>query len=152
MTGFHIEEFIVGKKAGFYTIVFDGEAMSEADKFFEIINKKAPKKAENLYSNIEYQAEERGCQDHLFTYERDVSVYKMKEGKWRLYCIRFGKVAVILGGGDFKDVPKTQDSEILEGHVEKLRFVNKLINERISNGDLYISDNGLVGNFKFEIE
>lgn len=142
----------MGEKAGFYTTLLDGEEKTEATKFFEIINKKAPRKAENLYSQIEYQTEKRGCLDSLFYYERDENIYKMKDDNWRLYCIRFGKVAVIIGGGGFKDVPKTQDSEMLEGHVNNLQYINMIINQRIKDKEIIVTENGLTGNLKFKTE
>lgn len=150
--GFEIVDFLIGEKAGFFSLKFEGEEKSEAEKFFEILFNEDEEKAENLYSKIEYQAEVRGCLDSLFFYERDESIYKLKEGDWRLYCIRFGKVAVIMGGGDFKDVPKTQDSEILEKHVNTLQIINKIINKRIKDKDLNITENGIEGDLKFETD
>jgi len=94
----------------------------------------------------------RGCLDSLLFYERDNTIYKFKEGDWRLYCIRFGKVAVILGGGDYKDVQKTQDSRVLENHVNRLQVINKIVNDRIKENDLTITENGLKGNLYFETD
>jgi hypothetical protein len=152
LKGFEIVELLKGEKAGFYSVKFYGEDKSEAEKFFEKLESEDEEKLENLYSKIEYQAEVRGCLDSLLFYERDNTIYKFKEGDWRLYCIRFGKVAVILGGGDIKDVQKTQDSQFLENHVNRLQEINKVVNERIKENDLTITENGLKGNLNFEAE
>jgi len=149
---FEIVELLKGEKAGFYSVKFNGEDKSEAEKFFEKLESEDEEKLENLYSKIEYQADVRGCLDSLLFYERDNTIYKFKEGDWRLYCIRFGKVAVILGGGDIKDVQKTQDSEVLEKHVKVLQDINRVVNDRIKENDITITENGLEGNLYFEIE
>lgn len=150
--GFEIVEFLTGEKAGFYSIRFEGENESEAEKFFEILDAEDEEIAGNFLSKIEYQANIRGCIDGFFYYERDYNIYKLKDGKWRLYCIKFGKVAVILGGGGYKNVRKTQDSATLEKNVNMLQIINNMINKRISEGDLHVTDNGIEGNLKFEIE
>jgi hypothetical protein len=152
LNGFEIVELLKGEKAGFYSVKFSGEDKSEAEKFFERLESEDAEKLENLYSKIEYQAEVRGCLDSLLFYERDGTIYKFKEGDWRLYCIRFGKVAVILGGGDIKTVKKTQDSGSLENHVNTLQAINKVVNDRIRENDLTITENGLQGNLNFNTD
>lgn len=109
----------MGKKAGFYSVKFVGEDKSEAEKFFERFENVYSDKIANLYTQIEIQAEERGCLDFLVHQERG-SIWKFKEDKLRLYFIRFSNSVVILGDGDFKTVRATQDSKYLTSCVENL--------------------------------
>jgi hypothetical protein len=126
--------------------------LSEAEKFFEKFESDEQNKIDNLYIKIEKQAEERGCLEHLVAYERG-SIFKFKEDDLRLYFIRFGNSVVILGSGDYKRVRATQDSEVLMDCVKALEEIEFLINKRIiQDKELYVTENRLVGNLKFEIE
>ena len=75
-----------------------------------------------------------------------------KRQNLRLYCIRFSTVAIILGGGGFKDksVVKWQESKELSEEVEKIMAYAASIIKQIDEEELYWSDNGpeLLGNLK----
>ena len=79
-------------------------------------------------------------------------MYDDEERKLRLYCIRFANVAIILGGGGYKDksVIKWQDDEKLSEEVRKVMAYAKSIIKQLDDGDLYWSNNGteLEGKFK----
>lgn len=142
----------MGKKAGFYSVKFDGEDKSEAEKFFERFVDVYPDKIDNLYTQIVVQADVRGCMDFLVHLERG-SIWKFKEDKLRLYCIRFNNSVVILGDGDFKTVRAAQDSKYLTSCVENLEKVESAINKRIIyDKELKVSGNRLSGDFKFELD
>ncbi len=141
--GYEILEFKVGEKAGFYTIKIDGEEETEAMKFFNKFARKKRKNIKNILNNIENMINFRGCQDHLFKHEFG-HIYKLFDGNLRLYCIRFGKCATILGGGDNKNVRATQDSEILTNHVELLKHIDEEIYNGISNHEIRVTDNRII--------
>jgi hypothetical protein len=141
--GFEILDFKLGEKAGIYAIKIDGEDVSEAMKFFNKFARKKRRNIKNILKNIDYMINSRGCQEHLFRHEFG-NIYKLWDGKLRLYCIRFGNCAAILGGGDIKRVRATQDSEILSKHVQLLKNINAEVNKRISNGEIIVTDNRLL--------
>jgi hypothetical protein len=141
--GFEILDFKLGEKAGIYTIKIDGENEPEAIKFINKFARKKRRNIKNILNNIDYMIHSRGCQEHLFKHEFG-DIYKLWDGKLRLYCIRFGNCAAILGGGDIKRVRATQDSEILSEHVQLLKKINTEINKRISNGEIIVTDNRLL--------
>lgn len=138
-----ILEFKFGEKAGFYTIRFDGEEETEAMKFFNKFAKKKRRNIKNILNNIDYMINKRGCREHLFKHEFD-NIYKLSDGDLRLYCIRFGNCAAILGGGDIKKVRATQDSEILSEHVQLLKKIDAEINSRISNKEIIVTYNRII--------
>jgi diaminopimelate epimerase len=140
---FEILEFKLGEKAGFYCIKIDGEKEPEAIKFFTKFARKKRRSIENMLKNIDYMVNSRGCQEHLFKHEFG-DIYKLWDGKLRLYCIRFGNCAAILGGGDIKKVRATQDSEILLKHFQLLKNINVEVNKRISKGEIIVTDNRLL--------
>lgn len=141
--GYEIIDFKLGKKASFYALKKDGESETEADKFFRLFATKKRKNIKNILKNIKYMIDERGCQEHLFEHEFG-NIYKLKEGNLRLYCLRFGNCAAILGGGDLKNVRATQDSAVLSNHVQFLKTVDEEINIRISNKEIIVTDNRII--------
>ena len=61
-----------------------------------------------------------------------------------MYSIRFANVAIILGGGGYKDksVQKWQDDEKLSLEVRKLLAYAASIFKQMDNGSLYWSKDG----------
>lgn len=68
-------------------------------------------------------------------------MYDDEERKLRLYCMRFGNVAIILGGGGHKDkaVIKWQEDQKLSEEVRKLMAYAECILKQLDDGDLYWS-------------
>lgn len=78
------------------------------------------------------------------------ALYDDPDSKLRLYCIRYGNIAVILGGGGLKPdgVRAWQDDEKLTIEAERIIQISKDIMLRIHSGDLEWSKDGtqLLGN------
>ena len=146
-----------GKKAGFYSILMENEEQTEAEKFIETLNGTHPQKLDNIIARIRVMAKFRGCEDNFF---------KLREGKvienicalWeddiRWYCLKYGKEAVILGGGGIKpkSVGPYQEIPELHNHVIRLQYVLKQIDIRIKERDLWIEDARIKGDLSFREE
>ena len=69
-----------------------------------------------------------------------------------MYCIKFSSIAIILGGGGFKDksIREWQEDEKLSKEVRKVMNYAECILKQLDNGDLYWSKKGteLEGDFK----
>lgn len=82
------------------------------------------------------------------------ALYDEPEYALRLYCIRYGSVAIILGGGGPKPkgIKAWQDDDKLKQEAEMMIQVSKDIEDRRKNGDIWWSDDRteLLGDFKFE--
>lgn len=76
------------------------------------------------------------------------ALYDIPNKRLRLYCIVYGTVAVILGGGGIKRVRVWQDDEFLRKHAELMIRISRIISLRIKEGDIKISDDGFTGNIK----
>ncbi|MCX6162188.1 MAG: hypothetical protein NTV87_12755 [Ignavibacteriae bacterium] len=96
-------------------------------------------------------ANKRGCLETLLSKEYG-SIYKFSEGDLRLYCLLFGKVSIVLGGGGVKKVRATQDSIELTQYVALLDFVDKEILKRIISNEIFVTDNRITGNLIFYFE
>lgn len=151
---FIIEEYYKGKKSTFYSIRFYSESKSEADKFFQKFISSEKDKIENLVSKIEGIAEKSGCQEHNFKEESSIynNICALWEGDLRLFCLRYGNVAVILSGGGIKDKLTYQEVPELNTIVNQLEEIFPLIDERIKNEDIIITDNEIKGNLIFKFE
>jgi hypothetical protein len=151
LKGFEIIKFEFGKKAAFYTIKLYGESESETDKFLIKHSVKKAKQISEITRKINLMVNKRGCLETLISKEYG-NIYKFSEGNLRLYCLLFGKVAVVLGGGGIKEVRATQDSIELSSYVSLLDIVDKEITNRIKLGDLTITDNRFEGDLNFNLE
>ena len=94
-----------------------------------------------------------GDRDFVRKYGKYIwALYDDEERKLRLYCIRFANVAIIFGGGGYKDksVMKWQDDKKLSAEVRKVMAYAESIIKQLDDGDLNWSDDGteLEGNLK----
>ncbi len=151
LKGFEIIKFKFGKKAAFYTIKLYDEFESETDKFLIKYSTKKAKQISEISSKIDLMINKRGCLETLLTKEYG-NIYKFKEGKLRLYCLLFGKVAIVLGGGGIKNVRATQDSIELSAYVKLLDIVDKEITKKIDLDEITITDNRIIGDLNFNLE
>lgn len=73
--------------------------------------------------------------------------------KLRLYCIRYGNIAILLGGGGPKprSVISWQEDEKLSHEAEMMIRISKDIMNRLKSGDIHWSNDGtqLEGNLIF---
>lgn len=157
-----LEDFS-GDKAKIYSIIPEGEEESLFDKFLDENIKSYRKELKEILSRIKQIGITTGARENFFKHEGD-SEFVRKYGKYvwalydeeksnlRLYCIRFSGIAIILGGGGFKDktVIKWQDNPKLSEEVNKVMAYAKRILKQLDDGELYWSSNGmeLEGNLK----
>ena len=70
------------------------------------------------------------------------ALYDSPDRKLRLYCIRYGSTAILLGGGGFKNVRALQDDPKLKYENYLLRNISKTITNALIEGDLAWSNDG----------
>lgn len=61
--------------------------------------------------------------------------------KLRLYCIRYGTLILIVGGGGEKNVKKLQENKKLKDENYFLRTISAQIAQRIKNKEIWYSEN-----------
>jgi hypothetical protein len=79
-----------------------------------------------------------------------VALFDRPEAKLRLYCIHFGKWAILLGGGGPKNVATLQEDPKLKSENYLLRTISDVITVRIKEKDLRWKGNNLEGDLVFD--
>jgi hypothetical protein len=154
-----VEKF-AGKPASIYTVRFLDKKINELADFVATFAPQFPNEVGEIVATIEQIAFKYGARETFFKEwegrpgDGVCALYDSKGSHLRLYCIRLGNVAVVLGNGGHK--PKTirslqQDKRLTETNAI-LREVSKLIDERIRSREIYWRGNDLLGNLRFEFD
>ncbi len=149
-----------GKEASVYTVLLDNEQITLFDRFL-------------LENKDEYQEELKSILERLISIANKVGAreqfFKQKEGSpgdlvcalfdepeklLRLYCVRFGKSCILLGGGGPKRVRALQEDKKLTLENKWIRQVSLDIYNRMLNREIKWSEDGfqLIGNLNFNQE
>lgn len=150
-----------GNAAKVYSIIPEGEDETLFEKFVAEYEKQFKEEIKDILKRLYQIGHTVGARESFFKPEGD-SDFMKKYGKYisalydedernlRLYCIRFSSVAIILGGGGYKDksIKKWQEDKRLSEEVRKVMTYAKVIIAQLDSGDLYWSDNELAGNLK----
>ena len=67
------------------------------------------------------------------------------KGKLRLYCIRFGNILLILGGGGRKTTRTYQEDPKLYSEIQLLQKVSEALSKAIKEKDIRIESDGSLG-------
>ncbi|TVR81955.1 MAG: hypothetical protein EA412_02295 [Chitinophagaceae bacterium] len=152
-----------GSEAKVYSIIPEGEDETLFEKF--VGENKADFKDElkEILKRLIQIGHTTGARESFFKHEGDKefvrkygkyvwALYDDEERKLRLYCIRLASVAIILGGGGYKDksVIKWQDDKNLSEEVRKIMAYAESILKQLDDGDIYwsIDRTELEGNLK----
>lgn len=151
-----------GNKASVYSVYLTDERKTLYEKFQLENLPKFKSEIVDIVKRIHIIGKETGAREHFFKLKEGkpsdgvCALYDKPKSNLRLYCIRYGTVLLILGGGAEK--PKTikslQDSEKLTFENYFLRELSNQITERIHSGDIKLINEGmdLEGDLEFEIE
>lgn len=156
-------ESFSGIQAKVYSIIPEGEVATLLNIFIEEHAADFRDEIKEILRRLKQIGHTTGARESFFKHEGD-RTFVRKYGKFvwalydvegrnlRLYCIRFSNVAIILGGGGYKDksVIKWQDDEKLAAEVRKLMAYAACILKQLDDGELNWSNDGteLEGNFK----
>ena len=154
-----IEE-LSGRAATIYTVLPGGTEQTVFDIFLEE-NKKRFNAEIGFIVNRLYEIGHRvGAREGFFKPNEGkpgdgvCALYDLPDSKLRLYCIRYGNVAVILGGGGEKpkEMRAWQESDKLTEEASRMIEVSKAIMARLKSGEIEWSRDGmgLEGDLNFE--
>ena len=82
------------------------------------------------------------------------AMFDQPDYKLRLYCIKYGKEIIILGGGSVKDVRTWQDDPKLNAEASLIIKIAREINQAITEKDIKYSNDYMKfeGDLTFEID
>ncbi len=151
MNNFRIIPFEKGEKAIFYTIQYDGELLSETDKFFTTYEASHTKDIDMILQSVSRMLNKRGTQYEDFRPEGKNYIVALPRGTYelRLYGIWINGQITILGNGGIKNTRTFQEDETLSKIVKELSEINKLLAERIENNDITVENDELIGDLYF---
>jgi hypothetical protein len=153
-----LEEF-TGSRATVYSVILEGDDLTLFDHFVEENKTDYKTEVRSIANRLQEIGHRTGAREKFFKTKEGLpgdgvcALYDDPDSKLRLYCIRYGNVAIVLGGGG----PKTpgivawQDDQKLTQEAETMIKVSNDIMQRLKDGDLQWSSDGsqLLGNLNF---
>lgn len=154
-----IEE-LTGGKLKVYSIVTEENVencYTLYDEFIEANMDKFKSEISDINDRIELMAKYTGLRDDFIKKDEGrvgdgiCAFYDKPDSNLRLYFIRYGNVAIVLGGGGqkSKSIRRLQEDPILKDANYFLRQVSAALAEAVREGSLYITNEGLESNTEF---
>ena len=149
-------EGLSGEGCQVFSVLLDGEVDTLFDNFIIDNFNNYEDEVTDIYNRIKVIGNTTGARESFFKDNEGkpgdgvCALYDSPNSNLRLYCIRFGHIAIILGGGGFKSkkIKAWQEDKNLKTNVELMMFISKKIKEAILNKDIKITEKGLIGEFK----
>jgi hypothetical protein len=149
-----------GNKTSIYSIYINDEQQTLFERFVKENISLFKSETIDIVKRLKTINNKTGAKEHFFKLDEGTpgdgicALYDTPNSNLRLYCIRYGSSILILGGGGNKpkNIRALQDDEKLKDENYLLRIISKQITERITNKEIYFSNDGteLLGNLEFE--
>lgn len=140
-----------------YSVAIDDSDHTLYDLFLEENDEKYRKELGNIIVKLKTMSGKTGFGDFYFKLNEGkpgdglCAITDIK-GKLRLYCIRFGNVLLVLGGGGLKTTRTYQENDKLYSENLKLRLISEAMTKAIKDGTIIIEDDGrLTGDLALEL-
>lgn len=148
-----------GPQAKIYSVVLDGEDGTLFDNFLQQYVRTHCLEVKDILARLRTMGKKTGARESYFKLHEGIpgdgvsALYDIPGKKLRLYCIRYGNIAIILGGGGVKNVRSHQDDPILSQQVEIMKYVSQEIMKAEREKDIKLTANGeFVGKLIFNDE
>jgi hypothetical protein len=149
-----------GKKASVYSIWVEELQKTSFEIFLNENKNVLLSELNDILSRLKVIGHETGAREQFFKINEGkpgdgvCALYDNPDRKLRLYCIKYGTLIVILGGGGPKNVKKLQQNNKLTDENYFLRELSEQITERIKEGEIWFTNNNMDfdGNLVFENE
>lgn len=143
-------EIFSGSQATIYSVILEGDTITLFDHFVDENVATYRKEIKHITNRLHEIGHTTGAREQFFKHHEGkpgdgvCALFDASDCKLRLYCIRYGSIAVILGGGGPKPdhIKAWQDDEKLKLEAETIIQISKDIMQRIHSGDIQWSNNG----------
>ncbi len=147
-----------GQKTNIYSIFVNDDDKSLFEHFLEENSELYHEELIEILTRIKSISNKEGAREHLFKKAEGKlgdgieALYDESNRKLRLYCIRYGSVLLVLGGGAVKNVRALQDDPKLKKENYLLRDISNFLSQAMKDGDLKWNNNftDFIGDFTFE--
>lgn len=145
-----------GIKAPIYTIELeDGSTLFE--KFVAENIESHHSEVLEILTRIKSINNDIGIRSHFFKENEGVlgdgvcALYDDEESNLRLYCIKYGSVLLVLGGGGIKSklIRSLQEDDNLKEQNDYMRQVSQDITQKMKDRDIILLDSGFEGDLTF---
>lgn len=132
------------ERNGLFSLTFEGEALSEYEKFIERFKNEADavRDLNIILAAIQRMLEGAGFLERYFRPEGrmadNLCALPLESGKLRLYCLRLSDNILIAGGGGRKSTRTYDENSELSGYVISLQKLDKLIHAEVRRGNITI--------------
>jgi len=148
-----------GREATIYSVIIDDDTQTLFDWFIVENLGVYPLELKSIRDRLLAIGNKVGAREQFFKLNEGnpgdgvCALYDLPETNLRLYCIRYGNCAIILGGGGYKPkhMKAFQESTKLEDENYLLRTLSTLITKALCDGDVTWINDGyeLEGNLTF---
>jgi hypothetical protein len=149
-----------GLKTSIYSIYIENEKKTLFDIFLNENKNLLLSELKSIISRLKTIGSDTGAREHYFKLNEGkpgdgvCALFDTPKKKLRLYCIRYGSLIVILGGGGpkGKNIRKLQDDKKLEEENYLLRKISQDIKQKMDYGEIEFTDDALdfIGNLEFD--
>lgn len=144
-------EELSGEKLKIYSLLIEDDELTLYDHFLEENTENFAEETTDITNRLEVMATSTGLrEDFIKTGEGALgdgicALYDKPDSNLRLYFIRFGNAAIVLGGGGYKSktIRRLQDDPKLKEENYFLRKVSAVFADAVQEGTLSITDDGL---------
>ena len=153
-----LEEFS-GSMATVYSVLPDDTDHTLFDTFVEQHYENYKDEIQDIISSLEVIGDKTGARSKFFKLDEGkpgdgiCAMFDEPDRNLRLYCIRWGNAAILIGGGGFKpkNIRAWQEDPILSKEVDKLMKIASNIQLRIKEKEITFTRDGcqLQGNLNF---
>lgn len=151
-----------GNKAFIYSVIIDEDDVSLFEEFIDENIDSHLSEINNITQRLKTIGTKTGAREQYFKLNEGIpgdgvcALYDDPDKKLRLYCIRYGTMIIILGGGGTKpkNIRALQESEKLTEENYLMRAISRTITEKIKDKDIRLSTytNDFEGELSFEID
>lgn len=151
-----------GYEASLYSIYLEDEQKTLFDRFLEENNNSFKSELKDILIRLNTIGHNTGARERFFKLREGkpgdgvCALFDLPHSKLRLYCIRYGSLIVVLGGGGFK--PKSmralQEDEKLNDENALMRKISLDIKQRMEDDEMSFTEDYMdfEGNLNFNDE